>query len=61
MGKPLLIKACMLVFVFGISKVDAQWKQLYVGCPGGINTVAIFGSNVFAGANGGIYGSTNDA
>ena len=51
----------LLLLLLPAVVLQAQWKQLAVGSPGGgLWAVAVAGSNVFAGTAGGIFKSTNN-
>ena len=61
MNKCLSISSIMIIFLLSPIDLEAQWKQLPVGSPGGgLWGVAVAGSNVFAGTAGGIFKSTNN-
>ncbi len=45
--------------LLSVVELNAQWKQLNVGSPWQVWSVAVIGSSVFAGTGAGIYRSTN--
>ena len=50
----------LMVGWLNISHAQLQWQQTQGPTGGNINSLAVSGSNLFAGANGGVFRSTNN-
>ncbi len=59
LNKPILPLFSLILTLLFVTTLKAQWKQLNVGQPGEVHTIASFGNNVFAGTPAGIYRSTD--